>query len=62
MTGETAGTPQEIQQLIQQVINQVAQNIPALVQQEIIRQSPEVGIDIRAYGGMWKEYKQEEPG
>lgn len=51
--------PQEIQQILQQMMNQVTQSIPAIVQQELIRQSPEVGIEIRPYGGQWKEYKEE---
>lgn len=51
--------PQQVQQILQQMINQIAQNAQRLVQQEIIRQSPEVGIDIRVYGGKWEEYKEE---
>jgi len=51
--------PQQVQQIIQQMINQIAQNAQRLVQQEIIRQSPEVGVDIRVYGGKWGEYKEE---
>ena len=46
--------PQQVQQIIQQMINQIAQNAQRLVQQEIIRQSPEVGVDIRVYGGKWE--------
>jgi hypothetical protein len=41
------------------MINQIAQNVQQLVQKEIVRQSPEVGIDIRVYGGRWEEYKKE---
>jgi len=51
--------PQQVQQIIQQMINQIAQNAQRLVQQEIIRQSPEVGVDIRVYGGKWEECKEE---
>jgi hypothetical protein len=51
--------PQQVQQIIQQMINQITQNAQRLVQQEIIRQSPEVGVDIRVYGGKWGEYKEE---
>jgi len=47
--------PQEAQKLLQQMANQVSQEIPKLVQQEIIRQSREVGINIKAYGGVWQE-------
>ncbi len=46
--------PQQVQQIMQQMVNQVAQDAQQLVQQEIIRQSPEVGIDIRVYGGKWE--------
>jgi len=52
--------PQQVQQLLQQMMNQVTQGIPAIVQQELVRQSPDVGIEIRAFGGQWKEYKEEE--
>ncbi len=51
--------PQQVQQIIQQMINQLAQEIQRLVQQEIVRQSPEVGIDIRVYGGRWQELNEE---
>ena len=51
--------PQQVQQILQQMINQIAQNVQRLVQQEIVRQSPEVSIDIRVYGGKWEEYKEE---
>lgn len=51
--------PQQGQQILQQMINQIAQNVQQLVQQEIIRQSPEVGIDIKVYGGRWEESKEE---
>ena len=51
--------PQQVQQIIQQMINQITQNAQRLVQQEIIRQSPEVGVDIKVYGGKWGEYKEE---
>lgn len=51
--------PQQAQQILQQMINQIAQNIQPLILQEIIRQSPEVGIDIKLYGGKWEEYKEE---
>jgi len=51
--------PQQVQQLLQELINQVAQNARHLVQQEVAKQSPEVGIDIRSYGGRWEEPKGE---
>lgn len=49
--------PQQAQQILQQMSNQIAQNVQQLVQQEILRQSPEVSIDVRAYGMKWEEYK-----
>ena len=51
--------PQQARQILEQIINQIAKDLPRLVQQEIVKQSPDIGIDIRAYGGKWKEYKKE---
>jgi hypothetical protein len=45
--------PQNIQQVLQQLLQQVSQSIPSLVQQEIARQSPIIGIEARSYGGRW---------
>ena len=50
--------PQEAQRILQQIINQIGQDIPRIVQQEITRQSPEIGVDVRVYGGKWKEQKE----
>jgi len=50
--------PTNIQQILQQMINQIAQRLPQLVQQEIIRQSPEIGVDVRVYGGKWEEEEE----
>lgn len=47
--------PQNIQQLLQQLVQQVSQQIPVLVQQELVRQSPVIGIEARSYGGRWHE-------
>jgi hypothetical protein len=52
--------PQEAQQILQQMVNQVARDIQPLIQQEIVKQSPEVGVDIRPYGGRWQAYREEE--
>jgi hypothetical protein len=52
--------PQQSQQILQQMIDKVMQNLPRLIQQEIARQSPETGIDVRSYGGRWLQYKTEE--
>lgn len=51
--------PQQAQQILQQMINQLTQQAQRLIQQEIIRQSPETGVDIRIYGGKWQESKEE---
>jgi hypothetical protein len=50
--------PQQAQQILREITNQLAQNVQRLVQQEIIRQSPEIGVDIRVYGGKWNEIKE----
>ena len=42
------------------MINQVGLEVQNLVQQEIIRQSPDVGADIRVYGGVWQEIEEKE--
>ena len=49
--------PQQAQQILQQLMAQISQNITQLVQQEIVRQSPIVGIGGRVYGGNWYEEK-----
>jgi len=49
--------PQQAQQILQQLMAQISQNITQLVQQEIVRQSPIVGIGGRVYGGKWHEEK-----
>jgi hypothetical protein len=50
---------QNFQQIVQQIMGQIDQAIPQIVQQEIIRQSPIVGIEGRTFGGEWKEKKDE---
>jgi len=49
--------PQQSQQILQKLMAQISQNITHLVQQEIIKQSPIVGIGGRVYGGNWYEEK-----
>lgn len=49
-----AELPQQVQQALQQLINQIAGQIQNLVLQELIKQSPEIGIDVRVYGGQWR--------
>ncbi|GAH11849.1 unnamed protein product, partial [marine sediment metagenome] len=45
--------PQQIQQLLQQMTNQLTQQVQNLVYKEIVKQSPVIGIDVRAFGGRW---------
>jgi len=47
--------PHQAQQILNQILNQVSQIIPNVVQQEIVRQSPVIGIEGKAYGGKWTE-------
>ncbi|MGQ9581865.1 MAG: SDH family Clp fold serine proteinase [Armatimonadota bacterium] len=51
--------PANFQQIIQQLLGQISQAIPQIVQQEIVRQSPIVGIEGRTYGGKWREKKEQ---
>jgi len=52
---DPAQLPANFQQIVQQLLGQISQAIPQIVQQEIVRQSPIVGIDGRTYGGKWRE-------
>lgn len=52
--------PQNFQQIVQQLMGQITRAIPQIVQQEIVRQSPIVGIEGRTFGGKWKEKTNEE--
>ena len=52
-----AQIPQQAQQILQQLMTQISQNITQMVQQEIVRQSPIIGIGGRVYGGKWHEEK-----
>jgi hypothetical protein len=54
---QPAQIPQQAQQILQQLMAQISQNITQMVQQEIVRQSPIVGIGGRVYGGKWYEEK-----
>jgi hypothetical protein len=47
--------PQQLQQALNQIMQQIMQILPALVQQEIVRQSPVVGFEGRTFGGRWVE-------
>jgi len=52
---DPAQLPANFQQIIQQILTQISQIVPKLVQEEITRQSPIIGIEARMYGGKWKE-------
>jgi hypothetical protein len=56
---DPAKLPQNFQQIVQQLMGQIAQAIPQIVQQELVRQSPIVGIEGRTFGGKWKETTNE---
>ncbi len=47
--------PPPTQQFMQHVMKEIGKIIPQLVQQEIARQSPAVGVEIRSVGGKWVE-------
>jgi hypothetical protein len=47
--------PQQTQQTLNQIMTQISSLIPQLVQQEIVKQSPLIGFDARAYGGKWSK-------
>lgn len=56
---DPAHLPANFQQIIQQLLGSISQAIPQIVQQEIVRQSPIVGIQGRTYGGKWREKKDQ---
>lgn len=56
---DAAQLPANFQQILQQLLGQISQTIPQIVQQEIVRQSPIVGIEGRTYGGKWREKKDQ---
>lgn len=45
--------PPQLQQVLQNMVNQVSQAVPALVHNEIVRQSPVVGYELHPFGGRW---------
>ncbi|MDZ7261422.1 MAG: hypothetical protein ONB05_04880 [candidate division KSB1 bacterium] len=56
---DPAQLPMNFQQIIQQLLGQISQAVPQIVQQEIVRQSPIIGIEGRTYGGKWREKKDQ---
>jgi len=49
--------PGNVPGILQDLMNQVTQNAPQIIQQEIIRQSPEIGFQGKFIGGKWVEKK-----
>lgn len=52
---DPAQLPANLQQIIQQLLGQISQAMPQIVQQEIVRQSPIIGVEVRTYGGKWED-------
>ena len=52
---DPAQLPANIQQLLQQMLTQITQGVPQIVQQEIVRQSPVIGVEGKIYGAKWIE-------
>jgi len=51
--------PEEARKSIEQLLNELSTKIKPIVEQEIRRQSPEIDIVIKPFGGMWREIKEE---
>ncbi|RLE61875.1 MAG: hypothetical protein DRJ38_10690 [Thermoprotei archaeon] len=47
--------PQKTRQVLNSLLSQIGRMLPELVRQELIRQSPVIGIEGRVYGGRWVE-------
>lgn len=45
--------PANLQPILQNLVQQVLQALPGLVQNEIVRQSPVIGFEYRGFGGKW---------
>jgi len=45
--------PKQAQKILNQILNQAAKAVPKIVRQEILRQSPIIGVEARFYGGKW---------
>jgi len=58
---EPSNLPQNFKQMVQQRLKQLAGDITQIVQLEIRRQSPVLGIEVRTYGGKWKEETNQAP-
>jgi hypothetical protein len=47
--------PADVQQIFRELLEGIRQELPQLIQQEIVRQSPTAGFELRTYGGRWKD-------
>ena len=56
---EPAGLPKDLQRILQQLLGQVQEAVPQIVQQELMRQCPVVGIEGRTFGGKWVDKTEE---
>jgi hypothetical protein len=52
---DPAQLPANFQQVYQQLLQQIQQQLPRLIREELDRQSPQVGFELRAFGGRWKD-------
>lgn len=50
--------PQNIRTALHQLMQQITQTISQIVQQELIRQSPPVGVEMHTFGGRWQEVQE----
>ena len=48
-------TPPQLHQTVQQLLQQITQILPEMVMQELVRQSPVVGFEVKQYGGRWTD-------
>ncbi|ODS37141.1 MAG: hypothetical protein A7316_05005 [Candidatus Altiarchaeales archaeon WOR_SM1_86-2] len=51
--------PENAQIAIQQIMEQISKTLPQMIQDEMSKQSPVVGIESRSLGGSWKKRKNE---
>ena len=47
--------PAQAQQILNEMMKQISSAVPKIVQEEIVKQSPMIGFDIRPYGAKWNE-------
>jgi len=52
---DPAKAPPAVQQFVQEVVQRLSKELPQMIQLEIARQSPITGIELRHFGGKWKD-------